>query len=109
MRRTIFVLAVLTSTFFAWGAAPTASTTKPAKAMARYTGPSNVYPERWDDIFWENDRIAHRIYGPALETSSEKLVTPGIDVWVKKTRELFMDEQLKLGQHDDHGLSLIHI
>jgi len=71
--------------------------------MARYTGPSNTWPERWDDIFWENDRIAHRIYGPALQTSSEKLITSGIDVWVKKTRDPFMDEQLKLGQHDDHG------
>ncbi len=84
------------------GAAPVPGTalgaaTKPAVCMARYV------PERDDDIFWENDRIAHRIYGPALETSSEHLVTSGIDIWVKKTRDLFMDDQLKLGQHDDHG------
>ena len=27
------------------------------------------YPERVDDIAWENDRIAFRVYGPALQAS----------------------------------------
>ena len=42
-------------------------------------------PERYDDYAWENNKVAYRLYGPALETSPEKLVTPGIDVWVKCT------------------------
>ena len=75
--------------------------------MARYTGPANKPPERWDDIFWENDRTAHRIYGPQLAQpapNGESLVTSGIDVWVKKVRTPFMDKQLMSGQqHDDHG------
>src|SRR4051812_40313716 len=83
--------------------APATKSAPGATAMARYPGPGANYPERYDDIFWENDRTAHRIYGPALQTSSEKLITSGIDVWVKKSRDLFMDDQLKLGQHDDHG------
>src|SRR3954471_2893641 len=102
--RIMLTLATLTAFVGLWGAASApAPATKPATAMTRYTGPGASYPERYDDIFWENDRTAHRIYGPALQTSSEKLITSGIDVWVKKSRDLYMDEQLKLGQHDDHG------
>ncbi|HVT79249.1 MAG TPA: DUF4861 family protein [Phycisphaerae bacterium] len=73
--------------------------------MARYTGSGAKPPERWDDIFWENDRTAHRIYGPAVSRpapNGEGLVTSGIDIWVKKTREPFMDRQLMTNaQHDD--------
>jgi hypothetical protein len=76
-----------------------------AVCMARYTGSGKNPPERWDDIFWENDRIAHRIYGPAVSRpapNGEGLVTSGIDVWVKKVRTPFMDKQLMTGaQHDD--------
>ena len=44
------------------------------------------YPERVDDIAWENDRTAYRIYGPALQASGERAY--GVDVWVKNTPEL---------------------
>lgn len=40
------------------------------------------YPERVDDIAWENDRIAFRTYGPALQASGEKAY--GYDVWTKR-------------------------
>ena len=40
-----------------------------------------VYPMRKDDLAWENDRGAYRIYGPALQRTGEKSF--GIDVWVK--------------------------
>ena len=68
--------------------------------MARYTGSGAKPPERWDDIFWENDRIAHRIYGPAVSRpapNGEGLVTSGIDVWVKSVRVPFMGKQLAAG------------
>ena len=39
------------------------------------------YPERVDDIAWENDRIAFRTYGPALQATGEKAY--GCDIWVK--------------------------
>ncbi|MDR1879304.1 MAG: DUF4861 domain-containing protein [Tannerellaceae bacterium] len=39
------------------------------------------YPERKDDIAWENDRIAFRTYGPALQATGEK--SYGYDIWVK--------------------------
>ena len=41
----------------------------------------DYYPERVDDIAWENDCIAFRTYGPALQASGERAF--GYDVWVK--------------------------
>jgi hypothetical protein len=54
-------------------APPPAGQDKP-RATVRYA------PERLDDILWENDRTAHRIYGPALEAAeppSTSGSTPG--------------------------------
>lgn len=39
------------------------------------------YPERVDDIAWENDLVAFRCYGPALQASGERAF--GYDVWTK--------------------------
>lgn len=40
------------------------------------------YPQRVDDVAWENDRVAFRTYGPALQTSGERAF--GYDVWTKR-------------------------
>lgn len=40
------------------------------------------YPERVDDIAWENDCVAFRAYGPALQESGERAY--GYDVWAKR-------------------------
>src|SRR5688572_5067336 len=41
--------------------------------------------ERFDDYIWENDRIAHRTYGKALETwAAEALTSSTIDIWSKR-------------------------
>lgn len=61
-------------------------------------------PERYDDYAWENNLCAYRLYGPALETSPEKLITPGIDVWVKCTEKLVIDEwYAKSDYHHNYG------
>lgn len=58
---------------------------------------------RFDDLLWENDRIAYRIYGHALE-KAEPPSSSGIDAWGKRVRWPFMDRQLRTGdQHADHG------
>ncbi len=55
----------------------------PSKAYGRYV------PERLDDYAWENDRVAFRAYGPALETA------PG---------EMLIDLRYKRGNyHHDYG------
>lgn len=61
---------------------------------------------RYDDLLWENDRIAFRIYGRALE-QAEPPSSSGIDAWGKRVRWPWMDRQLRTGdQHSDHGEGL---
>ena len=57
------------------------------------------YPERLDDIAWENDRGAYRLYGPALQRNGERAF--GNDVWVKNTPDLVVEQryQLELSNH----------
>lgn len=49
------------------------------------------YAWRMDDITWENDIAAYRVYGPALQRSGEQAY--GIDVWLKSTKELDVDHR----------------
>lgn len=70
------------------------------KTFARFV------PERMDDFAWESDRIAHRMYGPALITG-EGTISSGVDVWVKSTRNLVIDKWYKSGDyHKDLGEGL---
>jgi pectinesterase len=61
--------------------------------------------ERHDDFAWENDRVAHRMYGPDLETWDEEPLTgSGIDAWCKRTRRLVVNEWYMTDDyHEDHG------
>lgn len=61
--------------------------------------------ERFDDFAWENDRVAHRMYGPALETwQKEPLTSSTVDVWVKRTRRLVINDWYMVDDyHRDHG------
>ncbi|HEV2328282.1 MAG TPA: glycoside hydrolase family 88 protein [Verrucomicrobiae bacterium] len=80
-----------TRTYNILDASALAATPRPiVKTFARYV------PEREDDFAWESDRIAHRIYGPALETwQAEPLTSSGIDVWIKRTRNLVIDQMYR--------------
>lgn len=77
----------------------------PSKAFARYV------PERLDDFAWENDKIAHRTYGPALaapvgDTPKEVLVTSGLDIWSKRVSYPIVDRWYNKGHdhyHKDEG------
>jgi hypothetical protein len=67
-----------------------------AKTYGRYI------PERKDDFAWENDRIAFRAYGKALENTREN--AHGLDVWVKRSRELVVNERYRRNDyHKDNG------
>jgi hypothetical protein len=61
--------------------------------------------ERHDDFAWENDRVAHRMYGPDLEIwKKEPLTSSGIDVWVKRTKRLIVNEWYMTDDyHHDNG------
>lgn len=73
----------------------------PNKTFGRFA------PDRKDDFLWENDRVAFRTYGKALEV---ELVSSGIDVWAKRTRDLVINDWLKPGNdayyHTDNGKGL---
>jgi pectinesterase len=78
----------------------------PTKAFARYI------PERLDDFAWENDKIGHRTYGPALAApvepgaNKEVLVTSGLDVWCKRVDYPIVDRWYNKGHdhyHKDEG------
>lgn len=78
----------------------------PAKVSARYV------QERLDDFAWENDRVAHRTYGPALAAPAEAgsgkevLVTSGLDIWFKRVDYPIVDRWYNKGHdhyHKDEG------
>ncbi len=87
------------------------------KSFVVTTGPKNVYArdqfkafgrfvrERFDDFAWENDRIAHRMYGKALETwAGEPLTSSTVDIWSKRTSRLVVNDwYLVEDYHVDHG------
>lgn len=70
------------------------------KVMAR------AVPERADDFVFENNLIAGRFYGKALEGNP---TSPGLDIWVKLPGKLVADEWYKGAMeegnyyHRDHG------
>ena len=49
-----------------------------------------LVPERKDDFAWENDKVAYRVYGPALEATGE--ISSGIDVWSKRVPALIIND-----------------
>ncbi len=68
----------------------------PPKTFCRYV------PERKDDFAWENDCIAFRIYGKALENTNGNGY--GIDVWAKKVNYPIIDKWYKMNDyHGEHG------
>jgi pectinesterase len=67
-----------------------------------------MFIEPRQDYAWENDRIAFRMYGPALAAE----VSNGIDVWTKRVRYSIVQKwykgeedtgKAKISYHIDHG------
>ena len=72
---------------------------------ADYKAYGRFVRERHDDFAWENDLIAHRMYGPDLETcKKEPFTSSGVDVWVKRVPKLVVNEwYMTDNYHQDHG------
>jgi unsaturated rhamnogalacturonyl hydrolase len=70
---------------------------------------ARLVPERKDDLAWENDKVAFRIYGPALRSGPED---SGIDVWSKRVPYPILDKWYDMenrkgvSYHKDHGEGL---
>jgi hypothetical protein len=78
----------------------------PPKTYARFV------QERLDDFAWENDKFAHRTYGPALAapappgSGKEVLSTSGLDIWFKRVPYPIVDRWYTIGHdhyHVDEG------
>jgi hypothetical protein len=68
---------------------------------------ARAVPERFDDMAWENDRIAHRMYGfalngPAAAEAGERLRGSGIDVWGKRVTYPIVDRWYAKGHDQFH-------
>jgi Domain of unknown function (DUF4861) len=62
--------------------------------------------ERFDDFAWENDLIAHRAFGKALETwKGEPLTSSGIDIWSKLSPRLIINEWYMMGDAFYHDMT----
>lgn len=59
------------------------------------------HDEPRDDMAWESDRVAFRIYGEGLKRTSSAMSSSGIDVWSKKTRALVVAKWYDKG-HDSY-------
>ena len=79
----------------------TVMTGKPDSVVAKTFG--RQVPERKDDFTWENDRIAFRMYGPALAPEKP---SNGVDVWLKRTNRLIVDNFYK---DDLAGIQSYHV
>jgi len=109
MKKTLALVAVLALSLTAAHAqehGPVTPLPKPDAEGQKPKATVVLAPYRFNDILWENDRTAHRIYSRDLE-KAEPPSTSGIDAWGKSVRWPYMDRQLKTGdQHANHGEGL---
>jgi len=81
-------------------AAAAASANRLGKTFCRFV------PERSGDFAWENDKVAFRVYGPALRSGAED---SGIDCWLKRVDYPIIDKWYReaategKSYHIDHG------
>jgi hypothetical protein len=100
------MLALSVSAAYAQDHGPVTRLPKPDAEGQKPRATVVLAPYRFNDILWENDRTAHRIYSRDLE-KAEPPSTSGIDAWGKSVRWPYMDRQLKTGdQHANHGEGL---
>jgi pectinesterase len=78
---------------FSVEAAPPDSKAK-SRAFVRHDEPR-------DDVAWESDRIAFRIYGEGLKKTSSAMSSNGIDVWPKSVHALVVEKWYAKG-HDEY-------
>jgi pectinesterase len=74
-----------------------------ASAPAAKPSKARVYAAHMmprDDVAWESDRIAYRIYGQGL-WKVDSLLSSGVDVWVKRVRDPIVEKWYAKG-HDEY-------
>lgn len=78
-----------------------------AAAPAKFTPRTSVrHDVERDDMAWESDKLAWRIYGQGLKKTSSAMSSSGVDIWVKKTRDMIVEKWYTKGHdayHVDDG------
>jgi len=85
------------------------SNDKPTPQQTKTYG--RFVPERKEDFAWENDKIAFRMYGKELENTPKEMAY-GIDVWVKSTERMVINERYKRGRYHENlgdGMDYYHV
>jgi hypothetical protein len=80
----------------------------PVQATKTY---GRFVPERKEDFAWENDKIAFRMYGKELENTPKEMAY-GMDVWVKSTSRMVINERYKRGRYHENlgdGMDYYHV
>ena len=80
------------------------STATPPETPCTY---ARIVTERFGDMAWENDRIAHRMYGfeldsPVAAAAGERLRGSGIDIWAKRVSYPIVDRWYAKGHDQFH-------
>jgi pectinesterase len=78
-----------------------------AAAPAKFAPRTSVrHDVERDDMAWESDKLAWRIYGQGLKKTSSAMSSSGVDIWVKKTRDMIVEKWYTKGHdayHVDDG------
>ena len=81
-----------------------AGKTASSSELSTFTG---FYPKRDDDIAWENDKMAARMYGKGLEWET---ICCGIDLWCKEVARPIVEQKYfeyiekKMSYHESRGI-----
>lgn len=75
---------------------PTAAAPAEPRVFVRHDEPR-------DDVAWESDRIAFRIYGEGLKRTPSAMSSSGIDVWPKSVHSLVVEKWYGKG-HDSYHI-----
>ncbi len=61
-------------------------------AAVKFLTHARFVPERKDDLAWENDLAAYRMYGPALANENP---SNGVDLWLKRTSDTVVSKRFR--------------
>ncbi len=84
------------------------------KSQSQRVAYCKFVPGRGDDLAWENDKVAFRVYGPKGEKEAKRGVSgstlsSGVDLWFKKVEYSIIDSWYEKNSkepgyyHTDHG------
>lgn len=94
----VYNLCAVTSKALAFGVSVIFMASCASKTETETVVSGRIYPERADDVAWENELVGFRIYGPATQAKGEKAY--GYDIFFKHPSEELIVPQLYAPETD---------